>query len=73
MLEDSELAVSTLEAAIFGGTRHRSDEKDKLWCDHCHQSCHNCYMCWNLHGRPQKKNETWGKVDLLKEKQHVSC
>jgi len=29
-----------------------SDDKDKLFCDHCNRSRHTQETCWKLHGRP---------------------
>jgi cobalamin biosynthesis Mg chelatase CobN len=31
-----------------------SDDKDKLFCDHCNRSRHTRGTCWKLHGRPAR-------------------
>jgi hypothetical protein len=35
-------------------TNATSDDKDKLFCDHCNRSRHTRKTCWRLHGHPTR-------------------
>lgn len=43
---------SALAAGNVGGRNRRSEDKPKVWCDHCNKSRHTRETCWKLHGKP---------------------
>jgi len=67
MLHSSSQSQSTLVGATLctpsNSSRFRdrdrtadatSDDKDKLFCDHCNRSRHTRETCWKLQGRPTR-------------------
>ena len=51
-VENSTLLGTTATTSGNPNNQRRSDDKPRVWCDHCNKSCHTRETCWKLHGKP---------------------
>ncbi|XP_024031744.1 uncharacterized protein LOC112094601 [Morus notabilis] len=49
-VENSAFATAKAHASHFNP--QKSEEKPRVWCDHCNKPRHMHEMCWKLHGKP---------------------
>ncbi|KAH9741645.1 protein kinase domain-containing protein [Citrus sinensis] len=58
--DNSALITCATDSALVSEQKNMSkkkDDKDKLWCDHCHKPRHTKEFYWKLHGRPQNSGK----------------
>ena len=59
LVEKSALLGTAAAASRSPNNQRRSDDKPRVWCDHCNKPRHTRETCWKLHGKPAdwKPNE----------------
>ncbi|RVW19744.1 hypothetical protein CK203_115653 [Vitis vinifera] len=65
LVENSVLLGTTATTSCNPNNRHRSDDKPRVWCDHCNKPRHTRETCWKLHGKPAD----WKPVEWKTNKQ----
>lgn len=51
-MENSVSLGTTVAASHYPNNQHRSNNKPRVWCDHCNKPRHTSETCWKLHGKP---------------------
>ncbi|RVW90234.1 hypothetical protein CK203_036788 [Vitis vinifera] len=65
LVENSVLLGTTATTCRNPNNRHRSDDKPRVWCDHCNKPRHTHETCWKLRGKPAD----WKPVEWKTNKQ----
>ena len=64
-VENSALLGTATTTSSNPNNQRRSDDKPRVWCDHCNKPCHTHETCWKLHGKPTD----WKLVEWKTNKQ----
>ena len=68
LVENSTLLGTTATTSGNPNNQRRSDDKPRVWCDHCNKPCHTHETCWKLHGKPAD----WKPIEWKTNKQSDS-
>ena len=64
-VENSTLLGTAAAASHNPNNQRRSDDKPRVWCDHCNKPRHTHETCWKLRGKPAD----WKPVEWKTNKQ----